>query len=337
MSEPIYITLPPGRLVMGDAYRANDKDQQGRPLRNARGEPKVNFFVGIAIPKWLPNPQMGGQLGPNAEWDAVWAAMVAKGQADMPGLWNRQDFAWKVVDGDLKYADRPECVGHWIVRASTGFAPKIINTANQEILEPNALRRGFYVRAYVSVEGNGDSSKPGLYVSHTMLQLIGYGPEIVSGPSAAQVFGGAYQLPPGASATPVAPAAPMPAATGYPPQGQPAYPPQGQPPAPGYPPQGYGQPAPQAAPQAPYAPQPAPGYPPQPVAPGAPLAAPGQTPPGYASAPAMPGAPGMPGAPPAATAYPSNPPAPYPQILTPQGQQPAAPGYPPQPGYPPVR
>jgi hypothetical protein len=48
-----------------------------------------------------------------------------------------------------------------------------------------------------------------LYVSPNLVELVAFGDEIVSGPDASKVFGGAAiaSLPPGASATPILPAA----------------------------------------------------------------------------------------------------------------------------------
>lgn len=298
--DPVYITIPPGRFVMGDAFTSSDKDAQGRPKFDKAGKPKHTWFMGVAIRKDDP------------EWPAVWAQIVGVAQRDFPrGEWQGK-FAWKVADGDgandngKAYPDY--CKGHFIIKMSSGFAPQVFNAGNQQIVDPTQCKRGDYVRAYIAVRGNDDPSKPGVYISHSMVQVVGYGQAIVSGPSADQVFGAPAALPPGASATPVAPAAPMPAAPGYPPQA-PAPAPYAAPP--GYPPQ-----APAYAPP--------PGYPPQ----GAPYqGAPAPTP-GYAATIAAPAT-----APQAPTAYPSSPaPAPYPPIL--QGPQPAAPGYAPPPGGP---
>ena len=52
--------------------------------------------------------------------------------------------------------------------------------------------------------------QPGVYLNHSMVEFIGHGVEIITGPDAAAVFGGAPgALPAGASATPVAPATPI--------------------------------------------------------------------------------------------------------------------------------
>lgn len=287
-NERTYITTPVGRFIMGDAFTGSDKDPTGRPRLDQQGKPKTQWFMAIAFPKNDPG------FGP------MWQQINAVAQRDFPmGEWQRPEFAWKVVDGDAKYPDRDECRGCYIVRLSSGFAPTVYNSQNQQIIDPTQCKRGFYVRAYISVAGNADRQKPGIYINHHMIQVVGYGEEIVSGPSAAEVFATPAALPPGASAHPIAPAAPMPAAPGYPAAPAPAY----GPPQPAYapaPPAAPGYPAPAAYPTQP----PAPAYAPAPTAPaGYPAPAP------VAVAPAPP------------TAYPGNPPAPppHPGILTPPG------------------
>lgn len=280
MNEPVYVTTPVGRLVMGDAFNGSDKDGQGRPRLDQKGQPKTQWFIGLAIAKNDPG------------WADLWNQICGVAQRDFPGgEWQRPGFAWKVADGDgtnnegKPYPDY--CKGHYIVKMSTGFAPTVHNVHNQQITDPAQCKRGDYVRAYLSMKGNGDRQKPGVYLSHSMIQVCGYGEAISTGPTAEQAFGAPpAQLPPGASATPVAPAGPMPAQPGAPVAAALA-------------------PAPYAAPPA----APAPTAP-APAAP-APTA-------GYAPAPA-------PTAPQAPTASPSSAPvAPYPQIMNGPAPAPAA-------------
>lgn len=283
--EVVYLTTPVGRYVMGDAFSGSDKDMQGRPRFTQAGTPKTTWFVGLAIRKDDPG------------WADLWAQIVAIGQRDFPGgQWQSPAFAWKVIDGDgvnqngQAYPDH--CKGHYVVRMSSGFAPTVYNAQNAQITDQAQCKRGDYVRAYVGIRGNDDQQKPGVYISHSMVQVVGYGEAISSGPSAEQAFGAPpAHLPPGASTTPVA-SAPMPAQPGAP--------------APG----GYTTPA-----------QPAGGYAP------APQQAPAYYPPQAAPAPGAPApAPASAGYPAQQTAYPSSgqapayyppqaAPAPYPQIL----------------------
>lgn len=207
MSEAIYITSPVGRLVQGDVFEGSDKDMQGRPRLTQQGQPKTQWFIGVAFLK-----------GP--EWDAMWAQIAQAAQRDFPGQeWNAPGFAWKVVDGDAPAnATKVGFPGHYILRMSTGFAPTAYNAENQQIVDHKQIKRGYYVQVYFSTRGNGEpaTGKPGMYINHSMVRLVGYGEVISSGPSADQAFGGAPALPVGASTAPVAPIAAMPAPVGAP-------------------------------------------------------------------------------------------------------------------------
>ena len=55
MSTSINLTLPVGRVVLGNLYKGNSTDIDGKPLvvkqgANA-GQPRINFFFAVAIPK----------------------------------------------------------------------------------------------------------------------------------------------------------------------------------------------------------------------------------------------------------------------------------------------
>jgi hypothetical protein len=268
-------------MVQGDCFKGQDKDQQGNPRRDQAGNLKTVWFVGLAIAK-----------GP--EWDQLWTAIYQKAAVDFPnGEYQQPDFSWKVVDGDdPKFAGRDGFPGHWILRCQSGFAPKVYDnsTPPNQIVDPNAVKRGYYLQIGITVEGNkqfGAGQRSGIYCNCNMIQLAGYGPEIQGGRDPSEVFAQRGALPPGASATPLAPA---PIVQGQIPPAQ----------------------APQPVAQAP-------GYAAPPVMAGPPVGAPAAVqapgvvvplPPGYApqgapaAPPVMPVAPPMPGAPPVAAAAP---------------------------------
>lgn len=265
---------PVGRLVQGDCFAPQTKDQQGnlRVIKTGpnAGQPNPQFYVGVAFRKDDPM------------WPAFWAILDRVARGAWPqffpvpgGQCTNPKFAFKVLDGDgydtqgRSNATKEGFAGHWVVRFTTAFAPKCFPVgryaAHDQITDPTLLRRGYYVRVAGTVKSNENPTNPGLFLNFDLVELAGYGPEIVSGPDANAVFGGqpAAALPPGASATPLAaPAAPA-AAPGPGPGGPaPGYPAA---PAPGYPA------APAPAPGYPAAPAPAPGYPPAPApAPGYP-------------------------------------------------------------------
>lgn len=215
---PTNLTTPVGRYVQGDLYTPQDKDHTGRPLTiksgpNA-GQPAKKWFFALAIPKTDPG------------WPAFWAALNTEARAGFPTLFDpqgncrRPDFAWKLIDGDSNVPNQNNKIpsqleghaGHWVVRFQSGFAPKCYDNANTPLPE-GTIKRGSYIRVACSISANGDAAKPGLYVNPSLVQLCGYGPEIVSGPDASEAFSAPVQLPAGASATPLAPVGAMPGAT----------------------------------------------------------------------------------------------------------------------------
>lgn len=236
--NPIEFTTPPGRFVFGDLYEPNDKDFDGNPLvvksGADKGKPRVEFIIGLAVPKtqaghWANEPGWG---------QTIWAA----GHAAFPGgEAQRPDFSWKVLDGDQKtvppkskskvpYCDREGHKGCWILRFSGGFAPKIHSAIDlnnvQPLLEPGAVVPGYVMQVIGTVDGNTGSS-PGVYLNHKAVGLRAYMPVIASqGVDVTGKFGGS--LPAGASALPAAgytapavPGAPAPA-PGSPPPPPPA-------------------------------------------------------------------------------------------------------------------
>ena len=184
----------------------------------------------------------------------------------------------------------------------------------QEVKDPRELPRGYFVRVAGTLDANGDNSKPGVYVNASMVEIVGPGEVITSGPDASAVFG--------ASPAPqVAPGTPGYVPPGVHPGNMPApQVPMGVPAMPGAP---VGMPAMPGAPVGMPAPQVPMGVP---AMPGAPV-----------GMPAMPGAPvGMP-APQVPMGVPAMPAAPVGMPAAPVGmpapQMPAAPQMPPPPNH----
>lgn len=206
---------PVGRLVAGDCFRGNDKDAEGNPLvyktgPNA-GQPREEFYMGLAIPKTDP--------GVSELYNKI--LMVAK--QSFPSLFDAQGncispkFAFKVTDGDsqvpngkgIKPCDREGYPGHWVFSFSGGFASKCYSTGGASVLtDPESIKKGYYIRIYGQIRGNGSMQQPGIFLNHNMVELVAFGDVISSGPDGSAIFGGAPvgALPPGASATPLAPA-----------------------------------------------------------------------------------------------------------------------------------
>jgi len=222
---------PVGRIVQGDAFEPQTKDMSGAPLLiktgpNA-GQPTQRYFIAVAFKKDDP------------AFATLWAQITAVARAAWPQWFNPQGqctnpkFSWKMMDGDgVDDNGKPNntkegFAGHWIIKFNSSFPPKCFYQGRyqpQDVIQDKmAIRRGYFVRVSGTVEGNGNTQKPGLYINLGMIELVAQGPEIVSGPDASAVFGGtpvaalpagATPLPtPGVPALPGMPAAAVPAPT----------------------------------------------------------------------------------------------------------------------------
>lgn len=203
------ILTPVGRIVAGNLYKGSDKDAEGKPRTvktgpNA-GQAAVQFYFALAIPK-----RAGVQW-----WQEEWGAKIyAVGAAAFPQACQSPAFAWKVKDGDStipnrkgkRPCDQEGYPGHWVLSFASGFPPKIFNKdGTEQILQPDAVKPGYFVQVYGTVDGNGSQQQPGIFLNHSMVAFVAYGDEIISGPDATAVgFGQNVTLPPGASAAPLA-------------------------------------------------------------------------------------------------------------------------------------
>lgn len=224
MSQAIEFLTPVGRFVQGNLFEGFDKDLEGKPLTvktgpNA-GQPRTAYTVSIAIDKNDPG------------FMNLWAKIDQAAKAGYPQFFNAQgqcinpNFAWKYKDGDsdtpdrsgIKPCDRPGFKGCHVLKFTSGFPfPVYAQGGKTVITDPNAVKRGYYIRIYGTVVDNKPSPSPGVYLNITGVEFIAYGEEIQTGPSGEDMFGSAPapKLPPGASATPLTPTTP-PAATQQP-------------------------------------------------------------------------------------------------------------------------
>lgn len=202
------LLTPIGRLVAGSLYKGQTTDAEGRPLlvKNGpqAGQPRTDYFFAIAIPK-----------GQEKHWaETAWGAKIWQtGHAAFPqGQAQHPQFAWKVTDGDsqipnkrgIKPSSRPGYAGCWVLAFSSGFPPKIFNAdGSQQILEPDAVKLGYYIQVFGNVSGNESMQQPGVFLNHGMVAFAAYGEEIHIGPDASAVGFGGAPLPAGASAAPI--------------------------------------------------------------------------------------------------------------------------------------
>ena len=190
---------PKLRLVQGDAFKAQDKDMDGKLLVNDDGTPYVKYFIAAAGRKGDPGVEaFKAQL--EAEARKAWPALF-QGPG---GTCTNPNFAYKYIDGDgydtngVANSGKEGFAGHWVFRFSTGFPPKIYALGKYDPMTDqlavvngvNPVPRGYFIRVAGTIKSNGNAKKPGISVYHNMVEFNEVGPLIVSGPNAASVFGG---------------------------------------------------------------------------------------------------------------------------------------------------
>ena len=207
----VNITSPVGRVVMGNLYKANDKDADGKPLvvksgPNA-GQPRIQYFFALAIPK---NPG-------ETHWSqTAWGKLIwSVGTQAFPNAAQSPAFAWKIEDGDSaipnkkgrKPCDTEGFAGNWILKFSSSFAPKIYRVEGAGYVPETTVdfvKPGYFVEVNFTVDGNGSQQQPGVYINPSIVMFRAYGPEIISGPDVTACVFGQSPLPAGASAVPLA-------------------------------------------------------------------------------------------------------------------------------------
>jgi hypothetical protein len=244
-----------GRTVFDGKLNVDDRTKL--PKLNAKGEQTQQYGFGLAVAKT--------ELAPGKSGEPLWNAIHEQAFVIYPSRQMPPAFAWKYKDGDgvdhngAPFNTREGYGGHLIFACTTGIPIKFFRFENgNNILTNEGIKCGDYVNVQINVVAHAavGQGKPGVYLNPNAVQFLGYGKEIINTPSGDQLFGvQAPPLPPGASATPLAPQPGMlvpQAPVGY------AAPPQ-QPtgfPAPSAPqqfqaPQGYPGPGPSASPGSP--------------------------------------------------------------------------------------
>src|ERR1700755_872449 len=84
--------LPVSRLVQGSVSKPNTKNMNGQLLTNKNGEPRVDYFIAVAIPK------SGEQHWNQTHWGKI---IWDLGNSFYPdGKAKLANFHWKIYDGD---------------------------------------------------------------------------------------------------------------------------------------------------------------------------------------------------------------------------------------------
>lgn len=204
-----------GRMVQGDLYNPNTEDFHGKPLvyktGQDAGKPRTEFFLAVAFPK------NGTTHWSQTDWgQKIWAFAHSVWPGGDRSAVMRDDFAFKIDDGDStklnKKSKRP-CdyegfPGHWIVKFSGSFQPKLADKFGKRELGPNDLRVkcGDFVQVFATIKSNNNNDNPGLYMNPEVIAHSGYGEEIRGGgvDISAVGFGVGVTLPAGASDVPLA-------------------------------------------------------------------------------------------------------------------------------------
>lgn len=192
-----------GRLIQGNLYTPSDTDSEGN-LRTIKtgpnaGKPKSSYYIGVAIPKTAAN-----------WWLEPWGAQaLAIVQQDWPRgeFSQRTDFAYKILDGDQKTTTGKtiaHAAGCWVIRLESMMQPALWNSnGSARLVEPNAIKTGYWVQVAFDYKGNGQATKPGMYANPVHVALAGYDSEIISGPDVASAGFGNAALPSHVSTTPI--------------------------------------------------------------------------------------------------------------------------------------
>lgn len=264
----VTFTTPVGRMVWGSLYKRKMEDYDGNPLKPLDGKPHPGFLeFGLAVAK-----APGETHWANSPFGAI---IWAEGHGSHPQSATRNDFAWKVADGDSKTPGkahkgkpgRAPCEkagypGHWVYSFRTMLDVKHVNAnGSAYILEADAILPGDMVQVFGSVAGNTGAT-PGVYLNPKVVSLQGYhqdGRIATEGPDPTTLGFGTAARPAGMVNVPVG-AMVAPPATVAPPAANPPPPPAAQAPQ-------------QMVPQVPVTP--APGFVPVPGASAAPPPPPG--------------------------------------------------------------
>lgn len=196
-----------GKTVFEPKVKLDQNTRQ--PRLDKQGQPMLEYGFGLAVPK-----EILGQTGPGQPGE-IWAAIHAEAQTMYPNGQIPPSFAMKYKDGDgvdhegKPFNMREGHAGYVIFAMTTSIAIKFFKWENgANVLIDSGIKCGDYVNVQVNIKAHPafGQGKAGLYLNPNAVQFLGHGKEIINAPSGDQIFGnGMPPLPPGASATPLAP------------------------------------------------------------------------------------------------------------------------------------
>lgn len=206
------LRFPVGRIVAGNPAKFEEKiDFYTRKPILKDGQPVKQCWFNVAYPKDVFMAEIWPKLAQEAATVNPAATQIH------PDNYESQKFAFKVINGDspacpqgsnVPYNKREGYPGNYVVRfSSSAFAPGIFKYENGAYrkLNENEIKTGDFIVVNANITAHREKDG-GIYWNPNGIELVGYGTEI-SGSGAADptaMFGGqTYQLPPGASATPL--------------------------------------------------------------------------------------------------------------------------------------
>ena len=173
MTQNNTFATPVGRIVYNRIWDRSTIDAEGGPLTNRDGSPRSEQVLLHAIEKNHPNVNAFFQLIQTAA-KSVWPGEETK----------KQDFAWKMYDGDdPKYAGKEGYPGHWVFKYTNGLpenARVYSHDMNDIITDPRACKCGDYVACVIQVSSNKSTRNPGVFLNLKSVRFMYPGTEIVS-------------------------------------------------------------------------------------------------------------------------------------------------------------
>lgn len=206
-----------GRIVWtaGDLFKGKPEFIFGTktPKLDKTGKQMTMFGFGLAVPKTI-----NGQ--PNPELQNMMAAMQSEALQVYQNGNVPPSFAWKYKDGDgiddkgIPFSQRDgykDCIVFNLTSYQAIRWFKWENGSNVQI--DTGVKCGDYVKVQIHAKAHGPvgQGKPGMYLNPNLVQLVGYGTEIISKTvDADSVFGNSAPVAPqGAMAQPPAPPFPV--------------------------------------------------------------------------------------------------------------------------------
>lgn len=196
-----------GRIVWGglDLQPKRNYTTKQEEIDPKTGQKIMQVSFGLAVPK--PNPQSTPEQAAN--FTNLWNAIHTEG-GKQGFQYPNPKFAWKFDDGDGRKDDGSEYPqtykGSIVLKLSTRLPLNLFKRnpdGSYVQITPDQIKCGDYVRVNLSIKGH-PAPNAGLYMNPAGVAFLGYGDAIVATADPKNMFGsGPFNMPQGASATPI--------------------------------------------------------------------------------------------------------------------------------------